>query len=379
MDRSPSQQGERGTALYALTPQGARLARSLADALGGDLFLPASLAPGHCGRSFDGLLQAVAETFPQYDRLVFVAAAGIVVRALAPHIRTKDRDPAVVVLDSEGRFVVSLLSGHLGGANALAREVAEITGGTPVITTATDTAGLPSWDLLAAERDLVIANPEAVKTLNMAMLCGEIVSVFDPENRLGLFSGPGSPAAPVLAVQENALPENGPSVRVTWRSESGSPGCLVLHPRCLATGVGCNRGTSSREIMDLLESVFSTHGLAGDSLAGLATIEAKRDEAGILEAADMLGVPVTFFSAEALRDVPVPTPSDTVRHYMGVESVCEAAAIKLAGAGRLLVPKVRSRNATLAVALESSSSSAWGPGTRNTSPPRPAPPSKRPA
>ena len=356
MEQYPPGRGERETAVYALTPQGADLARRLADALHGDLFLPAPLAVRHGARPFDGLLRAVAGTFPRYGRHVFVAAAGIVVRAIAPHIRTKERDPAVVVLDSEGRFVVSLLSGHLGGANALAREAAAVTGGTPVITTATDTAGLPSWDLLAAERDLAIADMAAVKTLNMAMLRGETVSVSDPENRLGLFSGPGPSAAPVISVEEERLPEGGPAVTVTWRSEPGRPGRLVLHPRCLAAGVGCNRGTSAAEILELLESTFASRGLARASLAGLATIEAKRDEAGLLEAADRLGVSVTFYSAEALRDVPVPTPSETVKRHMGVESVCEAAAIKRAGGGRLLVPKVRSRNATLAVALEGSSS-----------------------
>jgi cobalt-precorrin 5A hydrolase len=122
--------------------------------------------------------------------------------------------------------------------------------------------------------------------------------------------------------------------------------------------VGCNRGTSSREILDLLESTFAAHRLALSSLRGLATIEAKRDEAGILEAADELGVPVTLYPAEVLRGVTVPTPSETVKRHMGVKSVCEAAAIERTGGGRLLVPKTRSRNATLAVALEGSSSSA---------------------
>jgi cobalt-precorrin 5A hydrolase len=356
LEDRPHARGKEETAVYALTPQGADLARRLADALRGDLFLPATLAARHGARPFDGLLRAVAGTFPRYGRHVFVAAAGIVVRAIAPHIRTKERDPAVVVLDSEGRFVVSLLSGHLGGANALAREAAAVTGGAPVITTATDTAGLPSWDLLAAERGLVIADTAAVKALNMAMLRGETVSVSDPENRLGLFSGTGPSAAPIVSVEEKGLPEDGPAVTVTWRSEPERPGRLVLHPRCLAAGVGCNRGTSSREIVELLESTFASQGLARASLAGLATIDAKRDEAGLLEAAGRLGVPVTFYPAGDLRAVSVPTPSETVKRHMGVESVCEAAAIKRAGEGRLLVPKVRSRNATLAVALEGSSS-----------------------
>ena len=299
----------------------------------------------------------MAETFSRYRRHVFVAAAGIVVRAIAPHLLSKDRDPAVVVLDTEGRFAVSLLSGHLGGANDLAQEAARITGGVPVITTATDTAGVESWDLLAARRGMAIADLGAVKTLNMAALTRETVTVCDPEDRLGLRSRENLNASLAFAESADDLPGDRPSVQVTWReSPPAFETRLVLHPRCLAAGVGCNRGTSGAEILDLIRSVFHRHGLAMASLAGLASIEAKRDEPGIREAADALGVAVEFYPAEILGCVKVPNPSATVRRHMGVESVCEAAALTRAGGKHLLVPKARSRNATLAVALERSSS-----------------------
>ena len=118
------------------------------------------------------MLVLSAETFPLYRQHVFIAAAGIVVRAIAPHLRSKRVDPAVVALDQRGKHVVSLLSGHLGGANRLAEEVAAITGGVPVVTTATDTEGVVSIDLLAEEKGLVLSNPEAVKGVNMALLQG---------------------------------------------------------------------------------------------------------------------------------------------------------------------------------------------------------------
>ena len=349
------------TAVWALTSRGAVLGRRLADGLNGDLFLPEPLAAQHGGGPFERLLDAVEDAFSAYRRHVFVAAAGIVVRAVAPLLRSKDLDPAVVVLDPEGRFAVSLLSGHLGGANELAREAARITGGTPVITTATDCAGVESWDLLAAGRGMAIANLEAVKALNAATLEGEPVTVWDPEDRLELRSR-GGPEV-ILVESAEDLPGDRPAVRVTWREEPGaaSSTCLVLHPRCLMAGVGCNRGTSAAEILELIRSVFDRHHLAPASLAALATIEAKRDEPGILEAARDLGVPVAFYSAGDLKGVRVPNPSETVKRHMGVESVCEAAALKRAGGKRLLVLKVRSRNATLAVALDGSSSSASAP------------------
>lgn len=346
------------TAVYGLTPQGAKTASNLALVLEGNLFLPESLAPLYGAQPFRSLLKTVTETFDFHDNHVFVAAAGIVVRAIAPLIRSKDRDPAVVALDSEGRFVISLLSGHMGGANRLAREVASITGGEPVITTATDTAGLISWDLLASERDMAVANPEAIKVLNMALLCGEPVSVLDPEDRLGLGTASESCESESATRIDAESPSRArPSVIVTWKSspEAAFTEHLVLHPRCLVAGVGCNRGTSGREILDLIDTTFSRHGLSLESISGLATIDAKQDEAGILEAAESLGINITFYPAEDLRDVPVPNPSGAVKQYMGVESVCEAAALKKAGGGRLLVPKTLSRNATLAVALEGSS------------------------
>ena len=352
----PDPGGGRTTAVYGLTPQGARLARTLADGLEGDLFLPDALASEHGAAPFVRLLDAVAKNIHRYSRHVFVAAAGIVVRAMAPHIRSKDRDPAVVALDTEGRFAVSLLSGHLGGANDLARQVARITGGQAVITTATDTAGLRGWDELALERDLAIGNLGAVKTLNMSLLKGEAAVVWDPEDwlKLGDVRKAGFPV--VRVADEDAVPTDRPAVFVTWRAASAphSGTCLILHPRCLVAGVGCNRGTSALEILDLVKTTFEEKGLALKSLSCLTTLDVKQDEAGLLEAAQELGVPVVFYAAEAIQDVEVPNPSDTVTRHMGVKSVCEATALKRAATQRLLVPKVRSRNATLAVALESS-------------------------
>jgi len=145
-------------AIYALTPQGAVLGRRMADQLDADLFLPSRIADPHGAIPFDRLLDVVAKSFFLYPRHVFIAAAGIVVRAIASHLKSKDRDPAVIVLDQEGEYVISLVSGHLGGANELARNVARLTGGRAVITTATDTVGVPSMDLLAKEKDLTIAN-----------------------------------------------------------------------------------------------------------------------------------------------------------------------------------------------------------------------------
>lgn len=342
-------------AIYGLTPQGARLGKLLAERLDGDLFLPKGLAEEHGASSFERLLVLSAETFPLYRRHVFIAAAGIVVRAIAPHLRSKRVDPAVVALDQRGKHVVSLLSGHLGGANRLAEEVAAITGGVPVVTTATDTEGVVSIDLLAEEKGLVLSNPEAVKGVNMALLRGETVQVYDPGDRLGLSEHPQCRSFRVLAEETEWDPAS-PGICVTWQIRSNDGRRLVLHPPVLVAGVGCNRGTRAREILDLITRTFSAHSLAVPSIRCLATIEEKGEEEGLLKAARVLDVDLVFLPSSELRAIAVPNPSETVMKHMGVESICEAAALLKAGAKELLVQKTKSRNATLAVALRDSTS-----------------------
>jgi cobalt-precorrin 5A hydrolase len=342
------------TAIYALTHQGAGLGRTLTEKIEGDLFLPSRIADAYRGIPFNHLMEVVAENFSQYPRQIFIAATGIVVRSIAPHLRSKDSDPAVIVLDQKGRYVISLLSGHLGGANAMAAEVAQLTGGEAVITTATETEGVPSIDLLAKERDLFIANLGAVKRINMAVLEGRPVQVFDPEDRLGL-KNMDMPGLIENRVEEEVQYDiETPGVLVTWgRKTPSGDKLLLLHPRCLVAGIGCNSGTTKREILELIKATFQENSLALESLKCMSTIVEKRDEKGLIDAARELGVPLIFADPSEIRSIDVPHPSSVVEKHMGVSSVCEATAILKSGKGKLLVPKTKGLNVTLAVALES--------------------------
>jgi len=337
------------TAIYALTTQGCRLGIRLAESLAGDLYLPRALAEDYGGSPFDRIVDLLEETFPLYKNHVFITAVAIAVRAVAPLLRSKVEDPAVVAMDHHGRHVVSVLSGHLGGANRLAREVAALTNGVPVITTATDTEGLEAIDLLAVQEGFSIGNHRAIKAVNKGLLNGEPLQLYDPEKRLGEAWG---------RIDWSPIKEEGEwdparsSVWVTWKKVSASPKRLVLHPPVLVAGIGCNRGTDAGEILSLLESTFLHHSLSLSSLRCMATIEEKKGEEGIIGSARHLNVPLFFFESSRLRDVEVPNPSVTVKKHMGVSSVCEAAALLKAGAKTILVPKTRSRNATLAVALQ---------------------------
>lgn len=344
------------TALYALTPQGAEIARRLAAEYGGLLCLPHRMAQdGEQG--FATLRECVGESYARFARHIFVAATGIVVRCIAPHLQGKSTDPAVVVLDQKGQFVISLVSGHLGGANALARDVARITGGTPVITTATDTEDLPSLDVVAMESGCTLHNISAVKHVNGALLAGRTVTVIDPHNRLGLQTGRHAHLFNFTDSPDTA--EGGPAVVVTWRDAMSMPlgeQTLVVHPRILHMGIGCRKGRSADAIESFVRRELATRMIALDSISGIASVDAKAQEPGLLEAARRMGLPVQFFPAETLKGITVPNPSDKPEKAVGTRSVAEAAALVAAGVtdgtARLILEKIKDTGTTLAVAME---------------------------
>ena len=338
------------TAVYAVTEKGARLGARLAASLDATLYLPQGLAPDLAASRFTGLGALVAATFRRYQAHVFVAACGIAVRVIAPHLADKASDPAVVAVDDAGTFAVSLLSGHLGGANDLTREVAGRLGAVPVVTTATDAAGAPAVELLARDLGLALDNPVATRRVNAALAGGRPVAVFDP---LGLFTvrDPAMArffhwvAAPVAPDPDTPL------VVVDWRRGPETPDRLYLRPRVLVLGLGCRRGASAEAIVALACQVLDTARASPASLGLAASIAAKADEPGLLAAAAHLGLATRFFTAGELSGVPVPHPSAVVAKHMGVGSVCEAAAILGSGGGRLLVAKTRSATATAALAV----------------------------
>lgn len=332
---------------WVCTAQGAALARRLAGQLGGAVRPPARLAARH-EDGYAGLVPAVAAAFALHPAHVFVCATGIAVRAIAPLLTRKDVDPAVVVLDQEGRFAVPLLSGHLGGANALAGKIAELTGGQAVITTATDLAGLPAIDLLAQERNMAITDFAAAKAVSGALLDGAPVPLVDPG---GLLLAPDDPRTVHFPSATGDEADAAPlAVWVDWREVIVPRGHLRLVPRLLAAGIGCRRGVRADEIMACLRSACQRAGVRLDALAALGSVRLKSDEAGLLEAARSLGLPVTFFDPDELAAVSVPTPSKRVAEAVGTPSVAEAAALLLSKNTALVCEKIILGRATAALA-----------------------------
>ncbi|MGD9248860.1 MAG: cobalt-precorrin 5A hydrolase [Desulfobacteraceae bacterium] len=368
-------QREKRFAVWTVTRQGGRLAETLLEKMpDATLFVPAGLkARFPKASSFETLTVSVRRQFTGYAGHLFIMAAGIVVRAIAPVIEDKTKDPAVVVMDELGRHCISLLSGHIGGANALAGEVADAVGATPVITTATDLNAAPAIDVLAVEQGLVIENPTAIKHVHMAFLSQEPVWLYDPR---GIFKEKIHRSRIDRIDSLDGIPAPG---RSTERPSAGifvddrvvalGDKVLVLRPPTLTLGIGCNRGTQMLEIKDLVSCVMAQSSLSTHSLRSLASIDLKADETGLLALSREEKLPILFFSKEELNSVTtVLTPSEAVRRAVGVRSVCEAAAILAAGNGELIVPKQKRRNATVAVARTPCMSWASAPGRRHTSP-----------
>jgi len=341
-------------AVVALTAAGAATARRLAQRLTGlELHLPDEL----CAAGEIPLPAPLSATLPRlfssHRALVCVMASGIVVRLLAPYFKGKERDAAVVVVDEAGQFAISLLAGHLGGANALAREVAAALGGTPVITTATDVQGLPAWDESARTGGLVVEPLVHIKALNGALLRGEPVALVDPRRRIAeQYAGlEGVRVCNTFMEADEAACRY--RVLVTHRlvDDLETPVTLMLRPRDLVIGIGCNRGTGADEIAQVVHEVLHEQHLAFSSVSRLATIDEKRDEPGLVECARRWKLPLDTYPAERLNAVETPSPpSAYVLAAVGARGVCEPAALCSAEPGVLLVKKQKRGNVTVAVA-----------------------------
>jgi cobalt-precorrin 5A hydrolase len=335
-------------AIWALTPKAVIVAGRIMEKMDyGKLFTGPSIKnPPSSAEMFKSLSESVAGEFRKFSSHIFIMAIGIVVRVIAPYVKSKLIDPAVVVVDDHGKFAVSLLSGHLGGANELADNVATYLNAVPVITTATDIDAVPAIDMLAVKHRLIIENPEAIKLVHMALLQRQLIGLHDPMKILkNDFSG-------WIETEAEHSGNFQAGVLVDYRTTCFASKFLILRPKILSVGIGCNRNTRVDEIFEFLKDVFSIYNLSTCSIDNIATIEAKADEQGILELAKVLNVPVKFFSREELDQAgSVPTPSEVVKKHMGVASICEAAAILASNQGKLLVPKQVRKNVTVSVGV----------------------------
>ena len=322
------------TAIISITENGRILSRKIADAIGGARYAFRKHTDSGA-EGFSDLQKLVSDIFRDRDALIFICACGIAVRAIAPHIVSKTSDPAVVVIDDLGSFAVPILSGHIGGANALAKKIAQITGAVPVITTATDIGGKFSPDSFAVANNLHICDMAAAKEIAAAVLGGEQIGLICdypainiPEQYFGK-----STRAGIYIGREDKKP-----FEVTLR----------LVPKNISVGIGCKRGTDPERLSEFIRDTMAQNNLPLYGIGGVHTIDLKKDEPAVIEFCRKNKIPLTLHSAKALNSVAGEFDgSEFVKSITGVDNVCERAA---AFDGGKIIVKKTARNA-VAMAL----------------------------
>ena len=339
-------------AIWSITPNGKILGQKIKDGLKGSILFVSAKIGGNDKREkntiiFEKLSKKIQFEFNKFSGHVFIFSTGIAVRIIAPLLNSKIVDPGVVVVDDNGINAISLISGHLGGANELTKKIAAIISGTPVITTATDINNLPAIDLIAKDKGLFIETPQNIKHINMAFLMGEPVSLFDPFDFIK--NDLPKPFWTNKSIEDHAIKK----IFCSYETREVSRETLILRPPVLSIGIGCNRGTSCKELKQFLFMVLKKENLSVHSICQFATADIKKDEIGLLALSKEMKIQIVFYDKKNLNSVKtIMTPSTMVEKHLGVKSVCEAAAILAASNGKLIVPKKKTKDVTLAVAIK---------------------------
>lgn len=273
--------------------------------------------------------------FKEYDAVIFIGAAGIAVRAVAPNIKSKDTDPAVLVCDEAGKFVIPILSGHIGGANSLAEKIAGLVNAVPVITTATDVNGIWAADSWAAKNNMHIENINMIKNISSALLKNERIGIdcdFEISGRL--------PDNVGFEKQKNGVVVS-PFIKAPFENT------LNIVPKCICLGVGSKKNADPDSLIEL----FKTLDISKKAVESIATIDIKKDEPSVKALKDYLNVPLFVYSADELNSANGDfSSSEFVKKITGTNNVCERSAV-LTG-GKLIVKKQKGNGVTMAAAMK---------------------------
>ncbi|MCR4436327.1 MAG: cobalt-precorrin 5A hydrolase [Clostridiales bacterium] len=343
------------TAVVALTRNGSELAVKIGPPMGADVYLKREFIGPECGsrpeiKAIEGsFMELAGRLFAGYDALVCIMACGIAVRAIAPHISDKRTDPAVVVLDEKGRYAVSLLSGHVGGANDLAEEIAARIGGTAVITTSTDVNHVVAFDVFAKRNGCVIENFKDLKYVSSELVNGSKVGFYTDYEISGVL--PGS-----IVLREEGTSQGLRAAAVLSNRtgiEATEEKVLYIRPRNLILGIGCKRGTPKEQIESAVDDFMRLNGRSLLSVRCLATIDLKKDEEGLLEYCRDRKLDLCIIERGRVEAVEGGfTCSPFVKEKTGVGSVAEPCAVMAGSRAKLICGKTAYRGITLALAEE---------------------------
>lgn len=289
------------------------------------------------------LTEWTGEQMKKRRSLLFIGACGIAVRAIAPFLTDKLNDVPVLVMDEQGRFVIPVLAGHVGGANELAVSLAERMGSTPVITTATDLNHCFAVDLFARRNALHIVNKDGIAKVSSRILAGEEVTMAVEEGHFREEEA-GIPGEKRL-LEEINVPEGIRLVSTESLADVlvapasyGQGRLLTLRPKEYVIGIGCKRGKAAEQIDHFVHRVLKESGISMEQVAAFASIDRKKDEEGILWMSSHYGIPFVTYSAEELQQVEGTFhASEFVKSQVGVDNVCERAALRFSGPDGILI------------------------------------------
>lgn len=343
-------------AIISLTKIGASLAGKIAKLTRMDVFCKRGTG-NNSGIEFDSLKVLMTDIFSIYDGFVFIMATGIVVRMIAPFIVNKRIDPAVVVINESGEHVISLLSGHIGGANRLTKHLADLIHAIPVITTATDVNKKIAADLVAVDLGLDISSFSMLKRVNIAIAEGQRVPFYIDAHmkNMGMYlekSKEKDFAIEVIDIKK-FLYQAGMKVIITERDNLLVEDALLLHPRKIVVGIGCRRNVTKEEIIMSLNEACILAGADLSQIQSLASTVVKENEVGLLEACKQLQIPIYFYRNAELNDVIKKYKlecSEFVQEKIGVGNVCEAAAMLASQSKKLILPKMKMSKVAIAIA-----------------------------
>ncbi len=344
------------TAIIAITKHGIEIARKIKQKMPEvEIYVQAKHSDGGTDINWfsEQSTQLVGDLFKTYEAIICIFSLGAVIRMIAPHLVDKKSDPAVIVIDDRANHVISTLSGHLGGANALARLVASLLGAQPVITTAADVNETIAVDLIGREFGWTIENFENVTKTSAFMVNEEKIAIYQDAGERNWWCSPlPKNAAVVDSIEQVKLPEFKAGLVISDRAISDPEiisKSVIYRPKSLVVGIGLHWDTGKDVIESGITAVFKEKELSFKSIRNISSIDREARAKGIEEFSKQYGISVEIYDKDKLAAVSVPNPSQTVQKFEGTPSVSEASSL-LSSKGRLIVPKQKfPPNLTVAV------------------------------